>query len=267
MNEFPQNLLQTEKHTIDLLSQTLFDPMTELRADVDTWGVALVRIMESMAPCRFTLSASECDAFVATWLAWKQQQEDRKLAEARRLEKAREDAFEISGACPEISISLVPPHTDVWIVKRGEVIYSTSREEGESYGPLELLDNVKSAKTDHDKEQQTLVDVKKALSIASKVEMLIETPNSIYYHVEFHGDRRSWVKNDELLKTVKDVADQYLQSLLVAHPNIQLVKIDSTEVPAPWRITRDGCEGEDVLQGFSQVLKAIEHYIAEKQEA
>ena len=266
MNEFPQNLLQTEKHNIALLSQNLFDPMTELRADVGTCGVTLVRIMENTAPSRFTLSASESDAFVAVWLGWKQQQEDHKLAEARRLEKARADAFEIADECPEISISLVEPHTDIWIVERKGKIYATNGQ-GYSYGPLELLTNVKSAKTDHDKEQQTPVDVEKALSIASKVGMLIETPNATSYHVEFYGDRRSWVKNDELLRTVKDVADGYLQSLLVAHPDIHLVKIDSTEVPAPWRITRDGCEGEDVIQGFSQVIKTIEQYIAEKQEA
>ena len=44
MNDLPKYLLQAEEHTIALLSQSLFDPMTELRAFTHHDGATLVRI-------------------------------------------------------------------------------------------------------------------------------------------------------------------------------------------------------------------------------
>jgi hypothetical protein len=260
MNDLPKYLAQYGKRNIVLLAQTLCNPMYELRADVTTDGAMLTRFTEEAKPEKFGLSPSEADAFAMSWLAWRGQQYDAEQAEIRRLQEVKERAFAIARECPAIVIADVPPHTDIWEVSLGEEIFSTD-EGSRSYGPDELLSNVESAKAEYDKQQQIKADVEKALSIASKLGMAVEAANDAYYHVNFHTDRRSWVEKSGLLSTVKEVADKYLQTLLNEHPAIHLVKLDkSLDMPTTWIITRDGHEGECVVQGFSQVLKTVEQY-------
>ena len=178
------------------------------------------------------------------------------------------ETFRDYADCPDIVIADVPPHTDIWIVRLGEDTYSNDRYNDRSYGPDELLSNVQAAKADYDKQQQTQADVEKAKVIADHLGMDIEAANEAYYHVQFHADRRSWVGKAGLLSTVKEVADNYLQALLKAHPTLHLIKADNVQgLPTTWIITRDGHEGECAVQGFAQVLKAVEQYVeAEKQE-
>ncbi len=258
MNDLPKYLLQSEEHTIALLSQSLFDPMTELRAHTHDDGATLMRISEDAGACTFTLSPAEADAFAMAWLAWRRQQYSAEQAEIRRLQEVKEQAFAIARDCPDIVIAEAEVD-DVWVVTLFEERYLNDRYDGRSYGPDELLRNVQSAKADYDKQQQIQADVEKALSIASRLGMDIEAANEAYYHVQFHADRRSWVGKAGLLSTVKEVADHYLQALLKAHPTIHLIKSDKG-LPTTWIITRDGDAGECVVQGFAQVLKTVEQY-------
>lgn len=265
MKEFPDYLLQSEGINIALLSQIL-SPINELRASAGKDGVTLTRIIDGAVPQKFAVFASEMDALVNVWLTWKEQEEHRQLMEARRLEKAREDAFKIAENCSEISIYTVPDASDVWVVTLGKAKYSDHDYDECSYGPDELLQNVQSAKEDWDREQQVKANVEKAHKVVALIEEASIDAEGKHYWITFYGKRR-WSESDDLYATLCEMANEHISDLLNAHPYIELEKISkkTAEQKAVWAIRYNG--QERTAQGLNEVLTAIDECIDTEKRA
>lgn len=267
MKDLPTYLAKYEEgrvlRHIALLSRQFCEPMRELRVDMEADGVQFLRLSENDMPAKFGLSAAEADAFAASWLGFRAAEYDKEQAEIRRLEETKAKALALVESCPALSVRQ-GNSADVWHVSFGEHEYEPD------YDPDEFLATVKQAKGEYDKEQRVKAEVERALSLASHLGIKTERPNQTYYHVEFHADRETWVKDDRLLSSVKQMASRYLNSLLKAHPAIHLVATEekSEDQKTIWIITRDGHEGECKVAGMAQALKTIEQYIeGEKQVA
>jgi hypothetical protein len=261
MDEFPGYLLKEKSHHVTVLSQQFQDRMSEMRADLSSYGATLFRFVEDGKTKNFPLTDDEADAFVASWTAFRTQQHEEEQAEIRRLEEAKEQAFAIAKSCSAISIKTTD-HADIWIVTLGEVIYTDGLAD-RVYGPDELLNCVQRAKHDWDEEQRIEIEVQEAYRVADQVEgIAIEGDGGQFWLTVF--GRRRWSTAKDLNETLKDMVNTHITALLNDHPTIELKKIaeKTNEQKAVWSLTRDGTE-VCTAQGLVEILKSLGQVVAE----